>query len=298
MGNEFLGRECDNEGLSKDWLLILSPGLIWGASFLFIAEALRALGPNGITFGRVAIGFLSLSLFPSARRPVERADWPRVLLLGVIWFAFPLSLFPYAEQRVSSALTGMLNGANPLFATVVAALLARRWPSRGILSGLGVGLAGTLLMAWPALGEGQSSAWGVALILVAVFCYGCSVNVARPLQMKYGGPPVIWRAQAVALALTMPLGLPELAAVQWMWWPLVSLVLLGALGTGIAYILLAASAGKFGAVRAASTTFVIPVVALALGVLLRGEAVAPLAMLGGVVCLVGAWLMKRAAEFR
>jgi len=283
--------------LSRDWLLILSPGLIWGASFLFIAEALRALEPNGITFARIAIGFATLACFPTARRPIERRDWPLVALLGVIWFAFPLSLFPFAEQRVSSALTGMLNGANPLFATIVASWMAGRLPSRGIATGLAVGLAGTILTALPALGEGSSSAIGVVMILIAVFCYGVSVNIARPLQMKYGGPPVIWRAQAVALLLTAPLGLPELAEIRPLAGPLVSLTLLGALGTGIAYILLATSAGRFGAIRAASTTFVIPVVALALGVALRGEQVAPLSVLGGLVCLAGAWLMKRAAEF-
>ncbi len=52
---------------------------------------------------------------------------------------FRLSMFPFAEQRVSSALTGMLNGANPLFATLVACLIARRAPSRGVTVGLAVG---------------------------------------------------------------------------------------------------------------------------------------------------------------
>ena len=56
--------------------------------------------------------------------------------------AFPLSMFPYAERHVSSALTGMLNGAVPLFVAIVAAGMARRWPSRGIALGLAVGLVG------------------------------------------------------------------------------------------------------------------------------------------------------------
>ena len=125
------------------WLLLILPGLIWGASFLFIAEALRAVQPNGITFLRIVIGFLTLACFPAARRPVEREDWGRVFWLGLLWFAFPLSMFPFAEQRVSSAFTGMLNASNPLFATLVAAWLAKRWPSRGVALGLAVGMAGT-----------------------------------------------------------------------------------------------------------------------------------------------------------
>ncbi len=104
-----------------DWALLVVPGVIWGASFLFIAEGLTAVEPNGVTFTRIAIGFLTLSLFPSARQPVARADWAGTAALGVLWFAFPLSMFPFAEQHVSSALTGMLNGATPLFVAAVAA---------------------------------------------------------------------------------------------------------------------------------------------------------------------------------
>jgi drug/metabolite transporter (DMT)-like permease len=284
--------------LSRDWLLILTPGLIWGASFLFIAEALRSAGPNAITFGRIAIGFLTLAFFPSVRRPVQARDWRWIAALSLTWFAIPLTLFPYAEQTVSSALTGMLNGANPLFATAVAALLARRLPSRGVLTGLAVGVGGTVLMAIPALGGDASSTTGIAMILFALLCYGISVNITRPLQIEYGGPPVIWRAQGLALLLTAPMGVPELLAARWTPGPLLSLLALGAFGTAIAYILLAAAAGRFGAIRAASTTFVIPAVALALGVAVRGESVAALSVLGGGVCLLGAWLMQRASEFR
>ena len=94
-----------------DAALLVVPGVIWGASFLFIAEGLEAVAPNGVTFTRIAIGFLTLSLFPSARRPVARADWAGTALLGVVWLAFPLSMFPFAEQHVSSALTGITDCA-------------------------------------------------------------------------------------------------------------------------------------------------------------------------------------------
>ena len=63
------------DGLTGGWLLLIVPGLIWGASFLFIAEGLRSLGPNGVAFLRIAIGFATLALFPSARKPVARKDW-------------------------------------------------------------------------------------------------------------------------------------------------------------------------------------------------------------------------------
>lgn len=215
--------------------------------------------------------------------------------LGILWFAFPLSMFPFAEQRVSSALTGMLNGANPLFATLVASLIARCAPSRGVAVGLAVGIGGAVLMALPAMSEGRSSAIGIAMILAALVSYGIALNLARSLQQKYGAVPVIWRAQAVGLVLTAPLGFPDLEAAHWTAAPLLSLLALGVFGTAIANVVMASAAGRFGAARASSTTFLIPVVALVLGVAVRGEQVAPLSLVGGAVCLVGAWLMKRAS---
>ena len=277
-----------------DWILLVVPGAIWGASFLFIAEGLEVMGPNGVTFTRILVGFLTLALFPGSRRPVGREDRLGTALVGVLWMAFPLSMFPFAEQRVSSALTGMLNGAVPLFTAIVAAGMARRWPSRGIAMGLAVGLAGGVLMALPTVGQGRSTAVGVLLILVALVSYGFALNIARPLQQRQGALPVIWRAQAVALVLTAPLGLPEVLEARWSPGPWLALLALGALGTGLAYVLIALAAGRVGATKASATTFLIPPVALLLGVLVRGESVAGLSVIGGVVCLAGAWLMRRA----
>jgi drug/metabolite transporter (DMT)-like permease len=282
--------------LTSGWLLLVVPGLIWGASFLFMAEGLRSIGPSGVCFVRICVGFATLAFFPSARKPVAKTDWGSVMWLGLLWFAFPLSLFPYAEQRVSSALTGMLNGANPLFATLVACSIARRAPSRGVTAGLAVGLTGAVLMAIPAMDQAHSSAVGVTMILAALVSYGFALSIARSLQLRYGAVPVIWRAQGVGLVLTAPLGIPDLISAHWMIVPLLSLIALGTFGTAIANALMASAAGRFGAARASGTTFLIPVVALVLGIAVLHEQVALLSLVGGVVCMVGAWLMKRASS--
>ena len=272
-----------------DWILLVVPGTIWGASFLFIAEGLEAMGPNGVTFTRILVGFLTLSLVSGSRRAISRSDWAATALVGVTWMAFPLSMFPYAERHVSSALTGMLNGTVPLAIAIVAAALARRWPSRDITLGLAVGLLGAVLMGLPTLSQGRSTVVGVLLILAAVVSYGFALNIARPVQQRAGALPVIWRAQAVALVLTAPLGLPELLRAQWSPAPLFSLLALGALGTGLAYVLTVMAAGRVGATKAAATAFLIPPVSLLLGVLVRHEHVATLSVVGGAVCLAGAW---------
>jgi drug/metabolite transporter (DMT)-like permease len=140
-----------------DWLLLVTPGIIWGASFLFIAEGLDAMAPNGVTFMRIAIGFLTLSLVPAARRPIRREDFRPTAALGLLWLAFPLSMFPFAERYVSSALTGMLNGATPLFAAIVAGIIARQFPSRPIVAGIAVGFSGAVIMALPDVGRESSA---------------------------------------------------------------------------------------------------------------------------------------------
>jgi drug/metabolite transporter (DMT)-like permease len=280
-----------------DLLLLILPGVIWGASFLFIAEGLEALAPNGVTFVRIFVGFLTLSMIPAARRPIVRSDWGQTAALGVLWLAFPLSMFPFAEQHVSSALTGMLNGATPLFAAAVASIVARRMPSRAVLAGLAVGVLGAVLIALPGLSAGggtHQQGWAILLIVAALTSYGLAVNLARPLQQRNGALPVIWRALAFSVLLTAPLGVPAVLHAHWTPRAVAALLTLGAFGTAIANVLTATAAGRMGATTASATAFLIPVVALALGVGVRHEKVAWLSIVGAGICLTGAWIIRQA----
>lgn len=277
-----------------DWAMLALPGVIWGSSFYFIAEALDTLRPGLVTPLRILFGFLTLAMFPSSRVRIVGTDRRRVVLLGVVWLAVPLSLFPFAEQRVSSSVTGMLNGATPLFVAAVASLIARRPPPRSQIVGIAVGLVGVVLIAVPTLGEGSSSTVGVMLIVAALACYGVALNVAVPLQRRYGALPVIWQSQVVALVLTAPMGILSLPGSNLAWHSAASVLALGALGTGAAYALAATNAGRLGSTRASVTTYVIPVVSVMLGVAFRGESVMVIALAGCGVALLGAYLTNRA----
>lgn len=278
-----------------DWVLFVVPGLIWGSSFFLIAVGLESLSPGLITPLRVLLGFATLSLLPASRAPVPREAWPRIALLGVLWLAVPLTLFPYAEQHVSSSVTGMLNGGTPVFAMLVASSIHRRLPSRGQVGGILVGLVGVVLIALPTIGEGSSSASGVAMILVAVVMYGFAINVAAPLQRSHGALPVLWRAEMVALVLLAPLGVASLDESDVAWRPALAVLLLGVLGTAVAHALSATLAGRAGATRASATTYVMPVVSLSLGTVVRGEHVAVLAIVGSGLALAGAAILGRSA---
>ena len=161
-----------------------------------------------------------------------------------------------------------------------------------VATGIAGGLVGGVLMAWPGLGTGGSSALGVGIIVAACISYGFAVNLARPLQQRNGALPVVWRALGWALILTLPFGAPAIAHAHWTPASLGSLIALGALGTGVAYAVLATAAGRLGATRASSNNFIIPVVSLLLGVLVRHEQVSGVSIAGAGICLLGAWLIR------
>ena len=223
---------------------------------------LESFPPLVVTGIRLALGAGVLACVPAARRGrVARSDWPRVLLLGVLWMALPLTLFPIAQQTVDSGVAGMLTGAQPLLTALVAAILLRRRPRGAHVVGLVIGFVGILTIAGTSLTTGGgSSLAGVAMILVAVACYALAVNLAVPLQQRYGTLPVVLRALAVATALVAPLamvaasGVDKSAILPTAW---VAVALLGIVCTGLAYAMLPHSSDGRGrlAARLRSTSF-------------------------------------------
>ena len=275
-----------------EWTLLASVAIVWGSSFLFIAVALESFEPAFITAGRFVLGFVTLSAFPAARRQVARHDWPGVIAVGVVWMAFPMYLFPVAQQWISSSLAGMINGAVPLFAAAIAAVLLRTRPRRIQVIGLLVGFAGVVLVSARGGATTENGYVGVALLLVAVICYGLGVNLAVPLQQRYGALPVLLRALGVAVLLTLPFGLtavPDGASAS----SSAALLALGTLGTGLAFVAMTTLVGRAGATRGAVATYFIPLVALVLGVTFRNEDAPILSLLGVILILVGAWFTSR-----
>ena len=276
-----------------DWVLLTIPGIIWGASFFLIAEGLEVFPPQLITPMRIFFGFLALISFSASRTPVPKEAFPRIALLGTLWMAIPLTMFPFAEQHVSSSVTGMLNGATPFFVAGVASIIAKKLPSAKQLWGLAIGFGGVVLIAVPTAQEGSNSASGVAMIFIALACYGVALNLSVGLQRQYGALPVIVRAQAVAFVLTAPFGIASVPDASFSWSAFIAMVVLGIGGTGIAYYMAVTLAGKVGSTRTSVTTYIMPVVALFLGVVLRNEPIALLSLIGCALALGGAYATNR-----
>ena len=285
----------DEKFTSRDWALFLAVSGIWGSSFLFIAIGLDALPPGLITFMRVFLGATTLALLPRERVSIAAADRYRLVVLSLLWVAIPFTLFPIAEQHINSALTGLLNGGTPIFAALVATVLLRQPPRGPQLIGIAVGFAGVVMISLPSLGEGSSEALGVALVIAATICYGFAINLAGPMQQRYGSVNLTAKMLALATIWTAPYGLWEIGDAQWEIRPVAAVVFLGVVGTGIAFALMGSLVGRVGSTRASFITYLIPVVALVLGVTFRDDDVAPLALVGVALVIGGAFLASRRA---
>ncbi len=131
------------------------------------------------------------------------------------------------------------------------------------------------------------------MVLLAVFSYGFGNNLYPPLQQRYGAMAVMMWAQVAAALLLTPLGVPGLRYSTLEWKPVLAVVMLGVFGSGIARAMHVSLVGRVGPARGAIAGYTIPVVALALGVLVRNETVELIQVAGVAIAVAGAWLVSR-----
>lgn len=276
-----------------DWALLLAVGLMWGSSFLLIKVSVADFPPSTVAWLRLAFGAAVLMLVPAARKPLlHRRDWWLVIVLGITWMALPFILFPLAEQTIDSALAGMINGVSPVFTALIAAVWFRVRLNWVAVLGLLSGLLGVLGVAIPSIG-GDATLTGILLVLLATLLYGVAFNLSAPLERRNGALRVILRAQLVALVATIPwgvLGLHDSSPTLQGW---VSVILLGAISTGLAFACFVILVGRVGAPRASVSVYLVPGVAIVLGSLAAGESIHPLALVGLCLILLGAYLTSR-----
>ena len=277
----------------SDWAIFAAIGLIWGASFLFIAIGLESLEPGVITSVRVTLGAITLALLPGSRIRLHPEDRLRMVALSIVWVGVPFTLFPLAEQHINSALTGLLNGAVPMFTALFGLTFFHRRTSGPQLVGLGVGLVGVVLISLPSLTEGSTQALGVGLVLFATFCYGLATNLAVPLQARYGSRGVMARMLALASIWTLPYGVASIPDSRVELAPVLAMIVLGVAGTGVAYLLMGSLVSRVGPTRASFITYMIPSVSLILGVVFKDDHVAALALVGVAFVIAGAALAGR-----
>jgi drug/metabolite transporter (DMT)-like permease len=286
----------------RGWLLCGAMAILWGIPYLFIKEAVDSYSPAAIVAGRTLLGaalLLPLALHRRALRPAL-AHWPWVLAFGAIEMAGPFLLLSHAEQTLSSGLTGLLVATVPLFAAVIALMRG----DRGVLSparaaGLGIGFAGVaVIVVGPGLdvSDADRALQSIAVLLVAVLYAIAPFIVAT----KLAAVPALG---TITLSLLMvgvgylPLGLltqHEVPTVR----STVSLLALGVLCTAVAFVGFFALIREVGPVRAPLFTYVNPVVAIALGVVVLGEPLSSGLLLGFPLVILGCWLAATGGRLR
>lgn len=280
---------------ARDWALLAGVATVWGSSFVLVAEGLETFAPPVVALLRLVFGAATLIWFRRARVPVERTDWPRLVILSVLWMAGPFLLFAIAQQWIASSLAGMINGGVPIIAFVVASYIAKSRPDARQMLGVFVGFAGVVTIGWSAVQGAPATALGVGLVLLATVSYGVAINVAAPLQKRYGALSVILRVQLVAVALTLVPGLMAIRQSTFSWSGLAAMVPLGALGTGLAFVGMVTLVGRVGPARSSLAIYFLPIVAIALGILVRGETITITRIIGTLMIIGGAVVASREA---
>lgn len=287
----------------RGWLLYGAMALLWGVPYLLIKESVETFSPAAVVAGRTLLGgliLLPIALHRRALRPALRL-WPWVLAFGAIEMAGPFLLLGHAEQTLPSGTTGLLVATVPLFAAIIALLRGDRSalsPVRAL--GLIAGFAGVaVIVSGPGLAVGSDPAalFAVAEVLLVALLYAIAPFI---IATKLAGVPSLGSITLALLAVGvayLPIALltpqepPTLRSG-------LSLAALGILCTAVAFVAFFALIAEVGPVRAPLFTYVNPIVAILLGVLLLGEHLTTGLLLGLPLVIAGCWLAATGGRLR
>lgn len=275
--------------------------LLWGSGFLWIKLSLDGFAPIHIVVIRLALGAAALTAWLYAigdRLPSSVRTWLHLSAAAAIANVLPYFLFAVGERQVDSAVAGMLNATTPLWTVILAlAFGLEKRPSSAKLAGFLLGLGGTILIFSPWQGGSQYTSWSALACLAAAFSYAVSFVYMDKFLVRRGMSPLalsagqLAAASAIAVALTPILG--GLTVARPSSTALISVIILGVAGTGLAYVLNYRIITDDGASVASIVVYLLPIVAVTLGAIVLREAPTAAAMLGTAVILIGVWLTKR-----
>lgn len=275
-------------------------GIIWGSSFLFMKVALGGLSPAQVAWSRLVLGAVTLGIFVAVRRetlPRRLVVWAHMLVLALSFCVVPFLLFSWAQQHVTSGLASIYNATTPIMTAVMAWAVFRVERLRIVqIAGILIGILGVMVIIapWQGLAPDQSLIAQFA-ILGATACYGFSLAYMRRFTSDSGMSPLVFSFLNIGLAAVIMLALTPLIALA----PVrldgaivICLVLLGCLGTGVAYIWNQNVLRAWGPTRASTVTYITPVVGVLLGAIVLGETVSWNEPAGALIVFLGILLAQ------
>jgi drug/metabolite transporter (DMT)-like permease len=266
----------------------------WGCSFWWMKLGLEVLAPVQVAFVRLAIGAAALLLIcavTGVRLPRNLSTWRHLFVVAMLVNSIPFTLFAYGETHIPSVLAGIINAATPL-TTLAVILLAfpEEKPTADRVIGLLVGFLGILVVigVWEGLGTGEWT--GVAACLGAVTCYGIAFPYTRRhlAGLPESGVSLAAGQVTCGALVLLPLGVlagPLHGPITLE--PVLGMLFLGALGSGIAFALNYQIVRAAGPSTASTVTYLTPLFAIAVGVAFLGETVVWHEPVGGLVVLLG-----------
>jgi drug/metabolite transporter (DMT)-like permease len=275
------------------WLAqFVALGAIWGSSFMFMRLAVADFGPVATATLRVSLGalFLLPLLLWRGQWPALRARWPAIFFVGLLNSGIPFALFAFSLLTITTGLSSIINATVPMFGALVAWLWLGERPGRWRIVGLVLGFIGVSLLAWDQAGVRETDVhpiWAMLACLGACISYALAASSTR-LYLHDVPPLAAATGSQIGAALGMALPAlwlwPQQAPSQAAW---LSLLVLGALCTGVAYLLYFRLLGSSSPTRALAVTYLIPLFAVSYGVTLLDEPFTPGMGLSALVILLG-----------
>ena len=282
-------------------VLVAAVAVLWGIPYLFIAVALEELSPAVIAFARTGLAaaiLLPLALAAGALAGL-RERWAWLVVLAATQMAGPFLLLGFAEERISSSLTGILVSATPLLVALVALGVDRSESASGSrLVGLGVGLAGVALLLGLDVGRDAGALVGALAALGTALGYAISALLLKARFAGCDGRGVVGATTALAAVLLLPAAVGTFPGAAPSGDALGSLVVLGVASTAGGFLLFFRLQAEIGPGRASVVAYLAPGVAVVLGVVFLDDPFGPAAVAGLGLILLGSFLAGRRAEAR
>jgi drug/metabolite transporter (DMT)-like permease len=277
----------------RAWALLLTLGAIWGASYLFIKIGIRDLSPAMVAWARVLLAALVLVPLAAGKQgiPGLRRRLPMLTLVAATQVAGPFVLIAAGEQEISSSLAGILISSAPLFTALLAIPFDPEERSTGIrLVGVGLGLAGVVLLLGVDLSGSGSELLGGAALLLAGLGYAISALLAKRHFGDSEPLSIAASVMVVSAVLLAPFGLATLPSSAPGAGPLAAVTVLGILGTGIAFAFFYSLIREVGPARTYVVTYIAPGFAVFYGALFLDERISPSTIAGLALIVGGSWL--------
>lgn len=277
-------------------LLILA--FIWGWSFLLIKVAVEGMTPTTVAASRIALGAVTLHLVLRVRNdrlPRERIFWRHAIVTAVFANILPFTMLAWGEQRITSALTAVLNASTPLFTAIAAVVYLRNTLGRRAIVGLLIGIAGVAVAAGVGGADlADSSVAGSLAAVAAGACYGFALTYASKHQMNVSALVAATGQLTAGAVLLAPIAVATSISSGIDVEPrrIAAVVMLGAVGTGLAYLLYYGAVAQLGPTTTSLVTYMIPVIAVTVGVVVLDERFHVRVLFGGVMIVFGIALVQ------